>query len=87
MRQVEGYREGVVVGYNGSMMPVPGYGSCIFLHIWDESKEGTSGCTAMQSDNLGELVRWLDSSKYPVLIQLPEAEYKRIKNEWHWPLP
>ncbi|MGH7616818.1 MAG: hypothetical protein ACREPM_06285, partial [Gemmatimonadaceae bacterium] len=33
MRTIDQYRLGVIVGYNAAP-PMPGRGSCIFLHIW-----------------------------------------------------
>ena len=86
MRSVEGYRWGVVVEHN-SNPSVAGRGSCIFLHVWAGPEKGTAGCTAMTQPNLEELLRWLDSKKRPVLVQLPEAEYARFKNVWGLPSP
>src|SRR5262249_5107982 len=45
MRAVDLYRLGMVVSYN-TERPVPGEGSCIFLHIWQGPGQGTAGCTA-----------------------------------------
>ena len=84
MRSVEGYRWGVVVEHNASPR-VPGRGSCIFLHIWSGPDKGTAGCTAMEQPNLEALVRWLDAKKKPVLVQLPGAEYERLRSAWGLP--
>jgi len=84
MRSVEGYRWGVFVEHN-SNPPVAGRGSCIFLHVWAGPEKGTAGCTAMTQPNLEELMRWLDSKKRPVLVQLPEAEYARLRAAWRLP--
>src|SRR5947209_1472845 len=86
MRSVEGYRWGVFVEHN-SNPAFAGRGSCIFLHVWAGPEKGTAGCTAMEQPNLEELMRWLDSKKRPVLVQLPEAEYARFKNVWGLPSP
>ena len=83
MREVEGYRWGVVVAHN--TRAVPGGGSCIFLHIWAGPSKGTAGCTAMEQPNLEALLRWLDSSKQPLLVQLPESEYTRLRPVWKLP--
>lgn len=83
MREVEGYRWGVVVAHNARA--VPGQGSCIFLHIWAGPSKGTAGCTAMEQPNLEALLRWLDSSKRPLLVQLPESEYARLRPVWKLP--
>src|SRR2546423_236121 len=84
MRSVEGYRWGVVVEHN-STRPAPGRGSCIFMHIWAGPEKGTAGCTAMEQPNLEELMRWLDAKKRPLLAQLPEAEYARLRAAWKLP--
>ena len=84
MRAVEGYSWGVVVAHNADP-PVAGRGSCIFLHIWAGPDKGTAGCTAMAQPNLEELLRWLDARKRPVLVQLPEGEYARLRAAWRLP--
>lgn len=78
------YRWGIVVEHNWDK-PLPGGGSCIFLHIWPWPGYGTSGCTAMEAGNLETIIRWLDASKQPLLVQLPAAEYARLKVLWHLP--
>jgi D-alanyl-D-alanine dipeptidase len=77
------YRWGVVVEHNWQQIPEGG--SCIFLHIWQGSGHGTAGCTAMAEDRMETLVRWLDREKHPLLVQLPEAEYQRLKQPWSLP--
>jgi D-alanyl-D-alanine dipeptidase len=47
-------------------------GSCIFIHLWPNGKSGTAGCTALHRADLVELLRWIDSAKHPVLVQLPQ---------------
>lgn len=84
MRSVEGYRWGVVVEHNANP-PVAGRGSCIFLHIWAGPLKGTAGCTAMEQPNLEATLRWLDAKKSPLLVQLPEAEYARLRAVWKLP--
>jgi D-alanyl-D-alanine dipeptidase len=86
MREVEGYRWGLVVAHNAAP-PVAGLGSCIFLHVWAGPEKGTAGCTAMEQANLETLLRWLDPSKTPLLVQLPEAEYARLRAGWSLPPP
>jgi D-alanyl-D-alanine dipeptidase len=84
MRSVEGYRWGLVVRHNAAP-PVAGRGSCIFLHIWAGPGRGTAGCTAMEEASLTELLRWLDPKKGPLLVQLPEGEYARLRAAWRLP--
>ncbi|HVF44162.1 MAG TPA: L,D-transpeptidase family protein [Pyrinomonadaceae bacterium] len=83
MREVGGYRWGVVVAHNARA--VPGGGSCIFLHVWAGPSKGTAGCTAMPQPDLETLLRWLDAKKRPLLVQLPEAEYARLRPVWKLP--
>lgn len=68
------YDLGVFVAYN-SYPAIRGNGSCIFLHIWKDASTGTSGCTAMERENLERIVKWLDPAKNPYLVQMTEAEY------------
>ncbi len=78
------YRWGFVVDHN--IDPVaPGAGSCIFMHIWLGTGEGTVGCTAMAQENVETLLAWLDPAKGPLLLQLPLAQYQKQKK--HWKLP
>ncbi|MBV8857285.1 MAG: hypothetical protein JOZ96_01360 [Acidobacteria bacterium] len=84
MRSVEGYRWGLVVRHNAAPTVV-GRGSCIFLHVWAGPGHGTAGCTAMGEENLTELLRWLDPKKSPLLVQLTEAEYARLRAAWRLP--
>ncbi len=80
----EQYRWGVFVDHN-SQPPMAGAGSCIFLHIWKNEKTGTSGCTAMKRKDMEDLLHWLSAEKHPVLVQLPESEYQRLKGDWNLP--
>jgi D-alanyl-D-alanine dipeptidase len=84
MRQIDQYRLGVIVGYN-AQPPRRGRGSCIFLHIWADEKTPTSGCTAFPAADVESLVRWLDPRRRPMLVQLPEAEYARLRERWELP--
>jgi D-alanyl-D-alanine dipeptidase len=85
MRAVgECYRLGVVVDHNSDLRE-PGGGSCVFLHIWKDAHTGTSGCTAMERKQMEKLAPWLDPAKHPVLVQLPETEYKQLQKEWQLP--
>ena len=77
------YRWGIIVEHNWNQSP--GYGSCIFLHVWQAPGHGTSGCTAMALTHLTAIIHWLDESKRPLFVQLPEAEYQRLKSGWRLP--
>jgi L,D-peptidoglycan transpeptidase YkuD (ErfK/YbiS/YcfS/YnhG family) len=87
----EAYRWGIVVGHNGGDMksnahpPVPGGGSCVFLHIWGSATRGTAGCTAMSQDQLETLLAWLDPARSPLLVQVPVLGYARLVRRWGLP--
>ena len=84
MVQVGGrYRLGVIIRHNTAAFP--GFGSCIFFHVWDPKYLGTTGCTAASYDRLVRLLRWLDPKKHPLIVQLPTGEYRKLKR--HWGLP
>lgn len=85
MRQVSPeYRWGVVVEYN-TRPAVARRGSCIFLHIASAGGTGTAGCTAMAQPALEAVMRWLDASRAPVLVQLPLAAYRVLAPVWRLP--
>lgn len=78
------YDLGVFVAHN-SNPPTAGKGSCIFLHIWKDANTGTAGCTAMPRANIEKTLTWLDQNKNPVLIQMPETDYRRFQTLWKLP--
>jgi len=77
------YDLGVFVEHNSEKQA--GGGSCIFLHIWKNAREGTAGCTAMARENMETVLYWLDAKRHPVLIQLPSEDYKRLQTSWKLP--
>jgi D-alanyl-D-alanine dipeptidase len=78
------FRWGVIVEQNAKDT-VRGAGSCVFLHIWKGPGKGTAGCTAMPGEIIEETLRWLDPSDRPVLVQLPDSEYARLRGPWALP--
>jgi zinc D-Ala-D-Ala dipeptidase len=84
MREVEQYRNGVIVVYN-SRPPIKGRGSCIFLHIWTGPDSHTAGCTAFDEVKLREVINWLDPKKQPLLVQLTARDYSRLRSGWNLP--
>ena len=84
LRRDDLYREGVVVAHN-SNPPVSGRGSCIFLHLWSGPDSTTAGCTAMSREDLARLIRWLDASRHPLLLQLTRAELDTLSPFSHRP--
>jgi L,D-peptidoglycan transpeptidase YkuD (ErfK/YbiS/YcfS/YnhG family) len=78
------YAVGAVVAHN-SERPVPGAGSCIFLHVWESEGVPTAGCTAMALADMTAIAGWLDGAAVPVLVQLPQADYARWRADWGLP--
>jgi L,D-peptidoglycan transpeptidase YkuD (ErfK/YbiS/YcfS/YnhG family) len=78
------YKWGLFINHNADDV-VPGGGSCIFMHIWGNSREGTAGCTAMQEGNILRVLHWIDARKMPLLVQFPAGEYRKIHAFYHLP--
>jgi L,D-peptidoglycan transpeptidase YkuD (ErfK/YbiS/YcfS/YnhG family) len=77
------YKWGVVVAHNSPARP--GAGSCIFLHIWKDSRSATAGCTAMPERDIVNLLRWLDPAARPLLVQMPQPEYEAARAKFRLP--
>ena len=86
LRRDDLYDFGVYVAHNANP-PKFGAGSCIFIHVLGAlgRAHGTAGCTALPEDDLVQLFGWLDEKKTPVLIQLPEKEYKFFRKKLAFP--
>jgi len=78
------YKWGIFIDNNVSPRE-GGRGSCIFLHVSEGPGIPTSGCTAMSEATIVTLIRWLEAAKHPVLVQLPELQYERLKPRWQLP--
>jgi hypothetical protein len=63
------YKYGFVINYNTER--IPNKGSAIFFHI---GTSYTLGCTATSESNVISILKWLDPSKNPVIIQTPIQE-------------
>ena len=70
------YDYGLFIAHNPNS--VRGRGSCIFMHIRKPNGSATVGCTAMSRSNLIQVLKWLDKRKYPLLIQAPRSEIKKL---------
>jgi L,D-peptidoglycan transpeptidase YkuD (ErfK/YbiS/YcfS/YnhG family) len=77
------YRLGFVIEHNPRAQP--GAGSCIFAHLWKAPDVPTAGCTAMADPVMEQLLGWLDPQRKPVVVLLPEAEYRRLRHDWGLP--
>ena len=78
------YKYAVFVGHNTGRTE-KGAGSCIFLHLWKDPLSFTAGCTAMSEESILRLLGWLDTDRYPCLVQLTRKSYRRLKEEWGLP--
>jgi len=78
------YKYGIFVDYNNKPA-VPNEGSCIFIHIWSGSTSPTAGCTAMKEADILKVINFLDKKKNPVLVQVPRAEYDKMKRVYKLP--
>ncbi len=67
------YDYGFVINYN---IPerIVGKGSGIFFHIWRSSDLGTAGCVATSETDLLKVLKWLDPSEKPLIIEGPTSE-------------
>ena len=61
------YELGIVVAHNSK--GVKKRGSCIFIHVMSATKGTTAGCTAMSKENILKIIKWLDQTKNPTLLQ------------------
>lgn len=60
------YKLGVIINYN--INPVTkGAGSAIFIHTWNSFDRYTTGCVALDENNLLSIVRWLDKKQHPYI--------------------
>jgi L,D-peptidoglycan transpeptidase YkuD (ErfK/YbiS/YcfS/YnhG family) len=73
-RQDRLYALGIFVGHNQQQTKQAG--SCIFIHIQRGENSPTAGCTSMKEETLFKLMKWLEESKHPVLLQLPQSYLK-----------
>ncbi|WP_436276404.1 M15 family metallopeptidase [Pseudomonas umsongensis] len=77
------YRQGIFIQHNTPASPAAG--SCIFFHIWRGPTTPTRGCTAMPPADIARLLNWLDPRQSPLLVQLPEARYEQLREQWNLP--
>lgn len=71
------YNYGFVINYNIAKR-TPGKGSAIFFHVWSGAGHGTAGCTATSQNNVINILKWLNPSKNPVIIQGPMPEVLKM---------
>jgi len=79
------YTYGVFIDHNAKKI-IPGAGSCFFIHAYQDKNKPTFGCTAMTTNSIKEIVLWLDPTKKPILVQLPDKIFGIFKPFWHLPI-
>ena len=79
--KIDLYRLGMVVGHNCPKTK-SGRGSCIFFHLQRGPKRPTAGCTSMATAPLRTLALWMEREKKPVVVQLPEALYRKLGSDF-----
>ena len=77
------YEWGAVIEQNPDNRP--GDGSCVFLHVSDESGKGTTGCTAMAKPELEMVLEWLRPEDDPLMVEMPMAEYRHAASALRLP--
>lgn len=85
LKRPDGLFDWAVVVSHNRPEPTRGAGSCVFMHVWRAAKVPTAGCTAMPRSAIATVLTWLDPSKQPVLVQLPEKEIERLREAWELP--
>jgi len=78
------FRLGFVIEQNAPEA-IPGAGSCVFFHVQRGPAQATSGCTSASLPDLESLVSWLEPKSKPLLVQLPQEEYRRLRKDWALP--
>jgi len=73
------YKYFIVIEYN-TEEPVAGKGSAIFFHIWRNENSPTAGCTAVSEENILKIMKWLDPSRKPLILQYPADHLREIAN-------
>jgi D-alanyl-D-alanine dipeptidase len=82
----EAYQWGLNIDYN-TPNPHPQAGSCVFMHIWAGPGIPTVGCTAMPEQEIKIILAWLNPADHPLLVQMPEAQYRQMQKSLHLPPP
>ena len=74
-RDDDQYKLGVVIEYNTDPV-IPGYGSAIFLHLWNNPRTPTAGCVAVSEEDLVKILEWLDPAAHPMVMINPDQTQK-----------
>ena len=76
----------VMINHNMVPAVVPGAGSLILFHIWRrDGASNTAGCTTMSERELRSLVAWIDPTRQPLYVLLPQPLYDSLASPWGLP--
>jgi D-alanyl-D-alanine dipeptidase len=78
------YALAIVVEHNHDPVQA-GAGSCIFIHPWVVAAVPSPGCTMLPRAPVERLLRWLDPSAHPLLVQLPRTVLRTVAKSWGLP--
>ncbi|MBI5479629.1 MAG: hypothetical protein HY906_12270 [Deltaproteobacteria bacterium] len=84
MLRADGLYHWVVFVDHNTGPPVPGAGSCIFIHIWEGPSSPTVGCTGLSLATLEGVLAWLDPP-HAVMVTLPKPIYDAVRTAWRLP--
>lgn len=74
------------IAHNAPPQVTPDAGSAIFFHIWrGGGAKPTAGCTTMEEPNLRRLISWVDPTRQPLYVLLPQSEYDARRKSWGLP--
>jgi L,D-peptidoglycan transpeptidase YkuD (ErfK/YbiS/YcfS/YnhG family) len=85
LRRTDGLFDWGVIVRQNAPETMKAAGSCVFLHVWRGPRIPTSGCTAMAREQIQTILRWLDPKATPLLVQLPELAYDKLRGPWALP--
>ncbi|WEG14819.1 L,D-transpeptidase family protein [Pullulanibacillus sp. KACC 23026] len=77
--RIPAYKYAVVINYNTNPI-IKGKGSAIFLHVLLPEKSYTLGCTAVSESDMLTLLKWLNPSRHPLIIQGTISQLKALTN-------
>lgn len=76
----------VMINHNVAPAAVPGAGSLILFHIWRrDGASNTAGCTTMSAEDLHSMVAWMDPTRQPLYVLLPQSLYDSLTSPWGLP--
>jgi hypothetical protein len=79
------YEFGIHIKHNYAI-PIPGGGSCFFIHVHHKSEAPTAGNTAFAREQVKDVFDWLNPNKKLLIVaQFPVAVFNALKQPWGLP--